>query len=169
MLGGESLELADHVAVQLELELRVDALADHDEPQLLEPSDLRLREVVERELRERRPTPQRKRGLQKRAPLLCRKPPRVGERLLEPTRVDLVGTDVEHVARRAGVEDVAPQSPTQTSDGVLKRRRRRLWRLLAPERVDEPVGRDDPSRLEHEDREEPALLRTAERDVPGLV
>ena len=32
VLAGERLELADHVAVQPELELGVDPLADHDEP-----------------------------------------------------------------------------------------------------------------------------------------
>ena len=107
--------------------------------------------------------------MQQRAPLLCRKPPRVGECLLETSRIDLVGSDVEDVAGRTGVEDVAPQHSTQSPDGVLKRRGRRLRRLLAPERVDEPVGRDDSAGLEHEDGEEPALLRASERDVPGLV
>ena len=110
MLAGEPLELADHVAVQPELELGVDALADHDEPKLLEPSDLRLREVVECELRERRPAPQRERGLQKRAPLLRGKPPRVGERVLETTRIDLIRSDVEHIARRACVETSLPSA-----------------------------------------------------------
>ena len=169
MLTGESLELADHVAVQPELELGVDALADHDESKLLEPSNLRLREVVECELRERRPAPQRKRGLQKRAPLLRGKPPRVDERVLETTCIDLIRSDVEYVARRACVENVAPQRPAQASDGVLERRGRRLRRLLAPERVDEPVGGDDPAGLEHEDGEERALLGASERDMPGLV
>src|SRR5687768_1028882 len=140
MLGSQCLELADDIAVTAEIEVSIDPLPVSDEAKFLEPADLRLSEIVECELRERRPTPQRKRRLQKRTPLLRRKPPRVGERLLEPTRVDLFGTDVEHVARRAGVEDVTPKSPTQTSDGVLERRRRRFWRLLTPERVDEPVG-----------------------------
>ena len=75
MLADERLELADHVALQPELELGVDALADDDEPQFLEPSDLRLREIVERELRERRSTPQRERGLQQRPSLLGGKLP----------------------------------------------------------------------------------------------
>ena len=62
VLADETLELADHIAVAPELELGVDALAEDNEPQLLEPPDLRLREVVERELGERRPAPERERG-----------------------------------------------------------------------------------------------------------
>ena len=53
MLAYERLELTDDVAVPAELEVGVDPLLEGDEPQLLEPPDLRLCEVVERELRER--------------------------------------------------------------------------------------------------------------------
>ena len=64
VLADERLQLADDVAVRPELEISVDPLADDDEAKLLEPADLRLREVVERELRERRPAPERERRLQ---------------------------------------------------------------------------------------------------------
>ena len=35
--------------------------------------------------------------------------------------------------------------------------------------MDQPLGGDDVPCLEHEDREQSALLGPAERDVPGLV
>ena len=70
MLADERLELADDVAVSAELEVGVDPLLERDEPQLLEPADLRLREVVERELRERRASPERERADEQLAALL---------------------------------------------------------------------------------------------------
>ena len=68
----ERLELADDVAVAAELEVGVDPLLDRDEAQLLEPADLRLRQVVERELGERRAAPERERADEQRAALVRR-------------------------------------------------------------------------------------------------
>ncbi len=103
-----------------------------DEPQLLEPPDLGLREVVEREVRERGATPQSERALQQVPPLLGRKPPRIDERALEPTRVELLGRDAEDVAGRLGLEHVGAESLSEAGDGVLKGRRRGLRSVLAP-------------------------------------
>ena len=94
VLAHERFELPDHVAVQPELELRVDALADNDEAQLLESADLGLREVVERKLGERRTAPERERGHQALPPLLGREPTRVRQCPLEPARIDLLGGGV---------------------------------------------------------------------------
>ena len=107
MLADEPFQLADHVAVTTELEVGVDLLPAGDEPKLLEPTGLRLREVVERELRQCRPTPQGERCSQRVAPLLGGKPPRVGKRALEAAGVDLIRRDAEHVARRTRLEDIA--------------------------------------------------------------
>ena len=57
MLGDEPLELADDVTVATELEIGVDPLRNCGEPELVQPPDLRLREILERELRERRSPP----------------------------------------------------------------------------------------------------------------
>ena len=51
----ERLELADDVAVAAELEIGLDPLLERDQPKLLEPPDLGLRELLERELGERGP------------------------------------------------------------------------------------------------------------------
>ena len=168
VLTHERFELPDHVAVQPELELGVDALADHDEAQLLESPNLGLCEVVEGKLGERRTAPERERCGQALPPLLGRESTRIRQCLLEPARIDLLGGRVQHVAGRTGLEDVGPERTTEPSDGVLERRRRRSRRLLTPEEVDQSLRRDDAPGLQQEDREKRALLGAPERDVPGL-
>ena len=98
VVADECLELADDVAVAPELEVGVDSLPMDDEPQLFESPDLRLREVVKRELGERRPAPERERLLKAVAPLLWRKSTAVGESSLEAARVDLIRLNPEDVA-----------------------------------------------------------------------
>jgi hypothetical protein len=51
----------------------------------------------------------------------------------------------------------------------LKRGRRCPRRLLAPQRVDEPVSRDGPARFEKQSRENCPLLVAAERNHPLAV
>ena len=80
VVADERLELADHVAVAAELEVGVDPLLAGDEPQLLEASDLRLREVVERELGERRAAPELERRRSGAPAAPRREAARVGER-----------------------------------------------------------------------------------------
>ena len=70
MIPDECLELADDVAVAAELEVGIDPLPVGDQAKLVEPADLGLCEIVERELRERRPAPERERSLEAIAPLL---------------------------------------------------------------------------------------------------
>ena len=41
--------------------------------------------------------------------------------------------------------------------------------MLAPELVEQPVGRDDPAGVEHEQAQERALLVAAERDRPAVA
>ena len=62
-----------------ELEVRLDPLFFRDEPQLLEPPDLGLREVLERELGQRRTAPELERTLQKVTPLLGVRSARIAE------------------------------------------------------------------------------------------
>ena len=60
----------------------------------------------------------------------------------EAVEVELARVDAEHVSGRLGDDPVGPEQLAQLRDEVLERRRRRPRRLLAPERVDQPVGRD---------------------------
>jgi hypothetical protein len=52
---------------------------------------------------------------------------------------------------------------------LLQRRRGVLRRVVAPQQIDEPVGRDDLARIEEQDGEDAALLRAAERQAPLAV
>ena len=63
MLADERLQLADDIAVAAEIQVSLDPLPVSDQAKFLEPADLGLREIVERELRERRPAPKRERRL----------------------------------------------------------------------------------------------------------
>src|SRR2546423_15207264 len=77
----EALELADKLAVTSRLEIRIDSLLEGGEAQLLEMRDLRLCERLEREVRERRTTPEGKSFAQQRRALDRGPCPRVLDRL----------------------------------------------------------------------------------------
>src|SRR4029450_11662862 len=82
VVADERLELADDVAVPAELEIGLDPLFDRGELQLLEPPDLRLREVVEGELGECGAAPEGESFLELLAALARRQPPGADERAL---------------------------------------------------------------------------------------
>ncbi len=63
MLGDERLELAHDVTVPAELEIGLDPFLESVDSKLLETADLRLGELLEGELRERRASPERERIL----------------------------------------------------------------------------------------------------------
>ena len=77
MLADERLELGDDVGRAAELDVGRDPLLDRDEAQLVEPADLGLRPVLERELGERRAAPERERPEEQRAALVRGGAPRV--------------------------------------------------------------------------------------------
>ena len=120
MLGGQLFELGDDERVLARRQARVDALFSGGEAQLLEPGDLSLRERVERDIGQRRPSPQPQRiveqapGGRSVAGQACR--PRGLDQRLETPRVDRVGLDRQAIARRhglqrrAGVTEGAPQT-----------------------------------------------------------
>ncbi len=102
------------------------------------------------------------------APAVPRRPPFARpEEQFEPTRVDLLWCDAEHVSRRARLQHVGAELASEPRNRVLERGRRGLRRLFAPDEIDEPIGRDHPSRLEQQRGEQRPLLLTAERDRPG--
>ncbi len=110
MLADERLELGDDVGGVPELDVRRDPLLDGDEAKLVEPADLGLRPVLERELGERRAAPEveRLRGAARVARPAARsaRP----EQPLEAPRVDLVARHGEHVARRRVTRTSGPSA-----------------------------------------------------------
>ena len=143
----------------------IDSLLDDDGSQLLEARDLRLRERLVDEVRERRPAPERERlaqgdlgrgcfaGLERSPPLL--------RQAREAVHIHMLWIELEDVAGRAGGDDRAERL-TELRDVDLDRVRGRLRRIAGPERLDEPVDGDDASRLERKDGEEGARLLPAQ-------
>ena len=168
MLADERLELADDVAVPSQLEIRVDPLADGDEPQLVEATDLRLREVLEGELGQSRPAPEGERAGESLAALLGRQPPRVGERALEAVRVDLFRVHPQHVPGRLRDKNVRADLLAQLRDEVVERRRCGPRGLRAPEVVNELVGGHDLPYLEQERGEDGPLVLPAQGERPTV-
>lgn len=146
-----------------EVEIGVDPVAEGGEMQFVQTSDLGLREVVERELRERRAPPQCERFPEKLPPLVGREVPRVSKRALEAIRIDLIRGDLQEIAGRLGHQHVWTQQPAELRDEVVQRRRSRLRRLFAPEVADELFGGQDAARLEEKRREHGPLALAAER------
>ena len=83
---------------------------------------------------------------------------------LEPDEVDGRRIDLDRVTGRSRAEHPLGQDLTQLRDVDLHHLLRRLGNLLAPEVVDEPLGRDRPVGVEQQAREQRALLASC-KDV----
>ena len=159
----QSLELADHLAPQTELEVGVDPLLEGVEPQFVEPPDLALRERLEGEIGERRAAPHRQGATKLRGALDGLARTRVGQQPLEAGRIELLRLDLHEVTGRPRDEDLRAQHLAELRDEILERGRCRLRRLLTPELVDDPVGRDRLAAPGQEQTQERTLLLAAKR------
>jgi hypothetical protein len=90
------------------------------------------------------------------------------EQLLEPSEVELVGLDRQHVARRLCEQYLRPKHLPELGDRVLERGSRRSRRLLAPHLVDQPLGRDRLVCPQEQEGEHGALISAADRDRNAL-
>src|SRR5215204_5860817 len=169
------LELGDERRVAAEREVGVDPVLERGEPLLLEPRDLRLRERLVAEVGERTPAPQRER-----LPQLVGGGGRVAplERLAAGVRqrgealgVQLSGRDAQHVAAALGPQraGLRPERAADLEDGVLERLGRRRRRGLAPQGVDQPLGRDDLVAVDQQQRDQRALPPAAQPYRRGSV
>ena len=138
-----------------------------DGAKLLEPRDLRLRERLVEEVGERRPAPERER-LAQRALGSAASPPSSAARPSCARRAKRWTSTRSGRARARsparGSRSTGPERLAELRDVDLHRMRGRLGRIAGPERLDEPVDRDDAPGLEREHSEERARLRPAERD-----
>src|SRR5437764_1020324 len=142
MLCDEGLELRDKVAVPAAGKVGVDARLNGCEPRLLEPTDLRLREGQVRQVLERRAAPQLEGFREARR---GRVGVTRGERVsalrgdqIEPAHVDLLGRQLEQVARLSRHQcpgAVRLQELSKCGDEAVERDRRSGRWALAPERV----------------------------------
>ena len=74
------------------------------------------------------------------------------------------GSTASDVAGRASLDDIGTELAPKLRDGVLERGRRGLRRVLAPEQIDEPIGRDDLPVMDEKRHEERPLALPAEFD-----
>ena len=127
--------------------------------QLLEPRDLALGEVLEREVGERRAAPERQRLLV----AVLR------EQLAEAVQVELVRRDAQHVAGRPRLEPAGAEQPPQPRHVAVQRGHRAGRRRLAPQRVDEPVLGDDLVRAQQQVAEQRALAAALDRERTAVL
>ena len=169
MLGHQSLELGDRLAMAAEREPRIDVVLDGGDPQLLQAADRLLGEALVAHVGQRRPAPQRERlgeGVRRVLGVAGAAPLR--DELLEAPHVELVGRHARDVPGSLG-DDQSRRRPVgldrlaQLGHVALQRGRRRRRRRLAPDEVDQPLTRDDVVGVQQEDRQHASLARTAER------
>ena len=95
----------------------------------------------------------------------------------EPMHIDLVGGELQQVARCLGDEDlrrgsgdaVRFQRPTQPRDVALQRAQRGTGRLVTPQPVDQSFDGDDTPDIERQVRDDGALLRATQLDRMAVV
>ena len=180
VLVDEGLELTHHLGVPRQSQLRVDQLLDGRHSQIVQPVDFVPGEGLIGQLAERTAAPESEPLLGGRESRLRiagggSRPGRI-EQPLEAPRVHLVRVDSQLIAVLAGDEhvgraaaSVAGQSSAQAVDVNLNCLRGGGRRTVAPELVDEPVGRDRLVRAQKEQRQKSPLLAAAERNLHTLI
>jgi hypothetical protein len=160
---GERLELTRDLGVAAAGELGVEPLLVRGEPQLVQPGDLGLSERLVRQVGERRPPPQ----IESVAQQLRRRrgscAAGLGDELLEALEVELTRLEAQDVAGRARDDHTRSELPAQLGDEDVDALDDRRGRRLAPELVDQPLGRDHLVRVQEQDGEQRARLDAAER------
>ena len=134
-------------------EVEVDTRLEGGEAGLVEAGGLDLREGLRREVCERRAAPERER---------CARIMR-GDQPLEPRDVELVRLDADEVARGTRHDPICPDRAAKRVNVHLEGVRRAPRGRLAPDPVDQAVGRDGLVRMEQQLSKQRAGPRTAER------
>ena len=170
LLRDRCLELAHQRRVPAERQLGVDALFHGGEAKLLEPLHLDARERLELEIGEGPAAPQRLR-LAKQRGGACRVSLRerrasCGDLLLEEIEIELARFDAQEIAGSAGREPrlldaVRGESLAQPPD-LHSKNMVGLGARLALQLRDQPIARDHTVGAEQQQREQSALLRTAD-------
>ena len=176
----ERFELADLLRVVTKVELGLDALLDGGEAQLLEMCDLGMRERLVGEIRERRAAPEPQRLSQELHRALRRavgeRPRALLEQPLETCPVELVGCDPDLIAAPARHDHAVGAGGITTVERLAKPRDVHLQalgsaggRVLAPQLVDQSVGRNDLVGVQQQDRQHRALLARERKLTPCVT
>src|SRR5439155_3475831 len=126
-----------------------------------EAPDLELCEPLVSELLERPAPPERERLVQLRGGGLRIDLFRLLEERVETINVELIAFDPEEVPRCFRLDALLAQHSAQLRDVDLECLPSRFGRLLAPECVDQAVGRDNLVRIQQQHGEQAPLFRTA--------
>ena len=134
------------------------------QPQFLEARDLGVRKRLVDEVGQRLAPEQRER-LARRVVRGAVRSRRLGHEPAQPVDVDQFAVDPQLVRTPLGEDlraTVGTECRAQPPDVVLDHLRGARRRRLAPQSLDQPVGRDGPVRLQPEHRQDRALLRSAQ-------
>jgi hypothetical protein len=140
----ERFELGYQLPPAPEREIGIDSVLERDQPPLLQPLRLSLREGLVQEICQRRSPPERKgraQGLARFGSLALREPcAALCQEPLEPLEIELVRLDVKHVARGAPCKPVVTERLAKAGNVVVDRVRGRRRRPLSPDAVDQAVA-----------------------------
>ncbi len=176
--GIRAFELAEQVGVAAERQVRVDPSLEGNRALLLEPCDLRLCEVLVRDVGERRAAPEREPLAQARSGLgravVLERRRALADELLEALDVELAGLDAQRV--RAPVRLKPPslavaQPAPQLRDMVLQNLGGRGGRRSTPQRVDQSLAGDRLVAMQQKEHQDAALPPLADPDgtVPVIA
>jgi hypothetical protein len=159
---------------------RLDASLERALAQLFQSRSGPLRECLGGEVRQRIAAPQRERFVEG-----CKRANRVvgiervagaGAQALEPAQVERLGLDVEHVARRTGLDDrpgglllMFTERAPQFGDLAVDLRDRAHRRVAWVELLGDAIDRDDAARVEQQQGQHGALVPPAERDLGAVA
>ena len=157
--GHERVELRHERAVAPVVEICGDPRLERRQTALLQARRLRLGEGLVRDVRERRPAPERER-LGGRS---------LRDEPLEPLDVQLPLLHAQQIAGRARDDAVGAESLSQCVHVHLQRARAARRRLLAPDAVQQTVHGDDLVRVQQEQREQRPRPLPTESHRPTVV
>ena len=175
---GEPLQFGDDRTLVALRQARLVPVLQRLESQLLQPGGLGLCPWQVLEACERRAHPESQRAIEQSNGLLrsvARRPPRRDQVQLEAVGIHRIERHLEQVARRPAPERHAriPRVPCDESpelrDGGLQSGAGGRRRILAPQRLAQPVQRDDLTTFRQQGRQQQALPRSAERHGPGFA
>ena len=181
MLGDQALEPRSGDRVAAELQLGVDPALERDHAKLLEPCNLRLCEGLEGEIGQGVTPPLVQCALEQPSrligPAVAQRLSALVKRVLKPDEVEVGFIDPEQVAARGRHEDRggvalgarARERLAQARDVHAHALHGSRGGALAPERVDQAVGRDALVRVERQQREDRPLLGSPQRERPPIA
>jgi hypothetical protein len=156
VIRNQGLKLSDQGRAPVGAKVGLDPLLHTRETQLLQAGNLGLRKRLVREVGKGPSSPQRK--SHPRLPIV--------EEPLEALEVELPLADPQPVAGRLRLDPLPAEQLAQLRDVDLQSFPTCFRRLLLPQRIDQPVGRDDLVRVQEQNRQQRPLLGATNVDRP---